>query len=489
MRDLSQQWPAALPVAEHAGYRRRDPEASVLHAVMRENLEPLLARLEEEGRPLPSFVVRELRAYVRCGVLSRGFARFRCPACGKSLLVGLSCGGRTVCPSCSGRRMAQTAANLVDHVLPRRAPYRQWVLTLPFSLRFLVAFDHDLEQEVLRVFIRSVSAWYRARGREQGAADPKVAGVVVKQRWQDDLGLNPHWHALFVDGTYDAPGASPPELVESRPPSDDDVAEVVARVARWVGRALARRGLDDEAGVDDAVREVAEEEPALASLASASLRGTYALDGPWARRVQRLCTARAQGRRRRGRLCAEVEGFNLHAATYVGEGRTTRLEQLCRYLTRPPLSDKRLTLLDDGSVALRLRHPRRDGTVAVVLPPDELICRLAALVPRPFKNGIVYFGCLAGNASLRAEIVPGGRRHPQGGGRACKRIPWRDLSIRTLGVDPLLCGCGERYELIAEIHDRVVIRAILASMNLPTDPLPIRPARPPPDEDAFDWAA
>jgi len=60
---------------------------------------------------------------------------------------------------------------------------------------------------------------------------------------------------------------------------------------------------------------------------------------------------------------------------------------------------------------------------------------------------------------------------------------------RWLGVDPLRCACGEEYELIAEIHDRVVIRAILASMNLPTDPLPIRQARPPPDDDALDWAA
>ena len=33
--------------------------------------------------------------------------------------------------------MADTAAHLVDRVLPL-APVRQWVLTLPFRLRFLV---------------------------------------------------------------------------------------------------------------------------------------------------------------------------------------------------------------------------------------------------------------------------------------------------------------------------------------------------------------
>ena len=118
-------------LAAEAAYRRRAPEAVVWHGVLRARLEPLLSRLEAEGRPLPRFVVRELRAYLRCRVLAHGFHRFRCPACGRSLLVGFSCGGRTVCPSCSGRRMAQTAANLVDHVLQPR--YRRQATQPDFS--------------------------------------------------------------------------------------------------------------------------------------------------------------------------------------------------------------------------------------------------------------------------------------------------------------------------------------------------------------------
>ena len=364
------------------------------------------------------------------------------------------------------------------------------MLTLPFSLRFLVAFDHELKREVEQVFVRSVTAWYRAQAREQGVVNPKVGAVVFEQRWQDDLRLNPHWHALFADGTYHAPGAAPPEFVEAPSPTDDDVAKVAARVARWVGRVLARRGLSDRDGVDEAVREVAEEEPGLASLGSASVRGCHALDGPFAGRPEKVRSDRGQGKRhRRGRQCAEVEGFNVHAATYVAAHRRTRLEQLARYVSRPPLADDRLTLLDDGKVALRLRHPRKDGTVAIVLSPEELICRMAALVPRPFKNGLVYWGVLAGNASLRAKVVPSGRRPADGAGRACTRIPWRDLSIRTVGVDPLRCPCGEEYEPLAEIRDPVVVRAILASLHLRTEPLPITRARPPPDDDALDWAA
>ena len=40
-------------------------------------------------------------------------------------LVAFSCKRRGFCPSCGARRMAQTAAHLVDHVIPQVA-VRQW---------------------------------------------------------------------------------------------------------------------------------------------------------------------------------------------------------------------------------------------------------------------------------------------------------------------------------------------------------------------------
>jgi Family of unknown function (DUF6616)/Transposase zinc-binding domain len=67
-----------------------------------------------------------------CGVLARGFARFRCDGCRHEILVAFSCKGRGFCPSCCGRRMADLAGHLADHVLGG-LPVRQWVLTLPTS--------------------------------------------------------------------------------------------------------------------------------------------------------------------------------------------------------------------------------------------------------------------------------------------------------------------------------------------------------------------
>ncbi len=92
-------------------------------------------RDDDTGRPgLPRYVERELAEYLRCGFLAHGFARVRCQACADELVVAFSCKRRGICPSCTARRMADTAAHLVDRVL-LRAPYRQWVFTVPKPLR------------------------------------------------------------------------------------------------------------------------------------------------------------------------------------------------------------------------------------------------------------------------------------------------------------------------------------------------------------------
>ena len=114
-------------------YRPRNPEDNPLYGVVSRHLETYLARQRERERPVPRFVERELRAFLDCGVPARGFLRVHCDVCGKDRIVPFSCKGRSICSSCCGRRMADTAAHLVDRVLPM-VPIRQWVLSLPISL-------------------------------------------------------------------------------------------------------------------------------------------------------------------------------------------------------------------------------------------------------------------------------------------------------------------------------------------------------------------
>ena len=92
--------------------------------------------MAEQGKELPGYVQREFEEFLQCGRLEHGFLRVRCESCHAEHLVAFSCKRRGFCPSCGARRMAESAALLVDEVLPEQ-PMRQWVLSFPFQLRFL----------------------------------------------------------------------------------------------------------------------------------------------------------------------------------------------------------------------------------------------------------------------------------------------------------------------------------------------------------------
>lgn len=75
--------------------------------------------------------------------------------------------------------------------------------------------------------------------------------------------------------------------------------------------------------------------------------------------------------------------LSLHAAVRVEAHERKRLEQLCRYITQPALSDERVQLNVAGHVELKLKTPWRDGTTHLVMSPLELMQRLAMQMPRP----------------------------------------------------------------------------------------------------------
>ena len=154
-----------------------------------------------DGEGLPRFVEQEFRDFLRCGWLAGGFARFRCGACGLNRLVAFSCKGRGFCPSCGGRRMAERAVHLVDHVFSD-VPVRQWVVSLPHRLRYQLAWDHDLCRAVVAVYMHAVLGWLRRRARADGVTDGRGGAVAVIQRFGGALNLNIHIHALVLDGVF-----------------------------------------------------------------------------------------------------------------------------------------------------------------------------------------------------------------------------------------------------------------------------------------------
>jgi hypothetical protein len=193
-------------------------------------------------------------------------------------------------------------------------------------------------------------------------------------------------------------------------------------------------------------------------------------------------------------LCADIDGFSLHAAVRVESHDRRRLEQLCRYITRPALSDERVQVNAAGQVELKLKTPWRDGTTHLVMSPLEFMQRLAALVPRPRLHLIRFHGVLAPNAKLRPLVVPQGPpAQAQAATEAaattqCEvdavlarphRISWARLLKRVFDIDMQHCpncGAGE-LKIIAAILERQVIEKILTHLGLDPQPPPRGRAR------------
>jgi len=250
-----------------------------------------------------------------------------------------------------GRRMTESAARLIDEVLPR-VPVRQWVLSLPHRLRYLLAWNHVLARAVLGVYVRALLSFHRHRARRYRIHDGRSGSVTVIQRLGGGLNLNIHFHTLLFDGVFVAEGDGDTlgfQPLPPPPPTDEEVGVVLARIAARVQRLLERRGLNPS-DADPSQRDpVVEESAALARMNSASIQERIALgpragarvwrvgddpDAPWV-----LSSAPRH---------AYIAGFDLHANVAVPAADRTRLEQLCRYLLRPAVAQDRLSLLVDG---------------------------------------------------------------------------------------------------------------------------------------------
>jgi hypothetical protein len=174
--------------------------------------------------------------------------------------------------------MADTAAHLVDAVLPE-VRVRQWVLSFPHRIRFLLAFDTALCSAVRGIFVRALLGWMRQRAEAAGAPGGSSGAVVLAQRFGGALNLNLHLHALVLDGVYtrESPFA-PPRFQPAVELTDQDVVHVTRLLVRRVVRYLQRRGRlpHQEQAEHDAAGP---DEPLLAHISRASVAGRIAL-GP-----------------------------------------------------------------------------------------------------------------------------------------------------------------------------------------------------------------
>ena len=366
--------------------------------------------------------------------------------------------------------MAAGAADLVDHILPPVAGYRQWTLSFPRWLRIRLLRDKSLVSEVLLAFTHVVSAHHRRRARGRGIAGCQTGAVTAIQRAGSFANANLHFHTLVPEGVWHELADGSLGFHPLPPPSDTDVIEIAARIVSKVRRLLARRDGD---GVDD--------DPDALTDAQAE-----AVQLPMSLAEARPPTTASR------RRCAFLDGFSLHADTSVDPGDRPALERLVRYLLRPLISADRLTARGDGRVEYRFRRPDPSGRTSWVTDGATWCRRLASLLPPRRSHTTRFHGVLASAHAWRSRVGPSLSTAAEPARTItptptamilARRLDWAALLCRVFGDEVTRCPrCGDDLRVIAFITDPNVTAQILEHLGLRSDALPISSARAPPDD-------
>jgi len=393
-------------------------------------------------------------------------------------LVAFSCKRRGFCPSCGARRMADSAALLVDEILPFQ-PMRQWVLSVPFPLRLLFASQPAVMGKVLGIVYRAI-ATHLTRKAGYTKTTAHTGAVTLIQCFGGALNLNIHYHMLFLDGVYiDSADNSRLRFRWVKAPTSDELTHLTHTIAHRVARYLERQGLlerDAEHAYLTANDVDEDPESPMNQLLGSSITYRIAVGPQQGRKVFTLQTLPDESNRLSSSTVGETAGFSLHAGVATRANERARLERLCRYITRPAVSTKRLSLTRNGQVRYELKTPWRNGTTHVIFEPLDFISRLVSLVPKPRVNLTRFHGVFAPNSKYRARVTPARRgkckknQSPDESNQtpAEKRasITWAKRLKRVFNIDIETCDkCGGDVRIIASIEDPIVIGKILTHLK------------------------
>jgi hypothetical protein len=267
--------------------------------VVEQHLEEFLRvypeRFAKVHGPLRGVVERVLRGFLKCGIVSHGFARLWCSTCRTTVLCPFSCRGRSFCPSCEKKRQFLWAEWLQKEVLAP-VPHRHLVVTMPRLLRGIFRRRRELLGDLAQCRAEALNEYLR---RQLGANTRP--GIVVSIATSGDLvQWHPHGHLLVSDGAFSDDGRFHP-------------------LATWDGEAVMKLF----------------RERLLARLIE-----RHAISQDLARKL----------------LAWRHPGFSAHIGEAIPFEDKKAIEDVACYVVRSPLSLKKLVYLD-GQKAVLYRIP------------------------------------------------------------------------------------------------------------------------------------
>jgi hypothetical protein len=181
---------------------------------------------------------------------------------------------------------------------------------------------------------------------------------------------------LLLDGVYkDGAGAST-RFRWVKAPTNSELNQLAHTIAHRLARYLERQGLlERDAEHNQLSLEIADEDP-MDRLLGHSIIYRIAVGSQQGRKVFTLQTLPDERDADEVPAAGNVAGFSLHTGVATTASQREKLERFCRYITRPAVSEKRLSLMNQWKVRYELKTPYRDGTIHVIFEPVDFIAKL-----------------------------------------------------------------------------------------------------------------
>ena len=216
----------------------------------------------------------------------------------------------------------------------------------------------------------------------------KTGAVTLIQRFGSALNLNVHFHMLFLDGVYVEQSHGSARFRWVKAPTSPELTQLTHTIAHRVGRYLERQGLlerdvENSYLASDAVDDDPDDTPAGA-LDHLPYRCRFTGGGERCSLCKTLPTSGDPF----GDGIGKVAGFSLHAGVAARADERKKLERLCRYISRPAVSEKRLSLTRGGNVRYQLKDA------------------VPGTAPRTSIFRTIGFHCKAGRPGTEAQSQP-----------------------------------------------------------------------------------
>jgi ribosomal protein S27E len=424
-------------------YHPREPRSSPLWFILQKHFSEFLLQYDDsyvrEFGYLRSIIPEVVQGYLKCGDLSEGFARVRCPDCHHEFLLAFSCRGRWFCPSCHAKKVVQFGIQLKENIL-YPVPHRQYVFSIPIILRTYFKYDRKLLGKFCHCVNQSLLQFFRkATGLKKG----NLGAVMAIQTFGDYVRWHPHIHVLLADGLFRENGVFyVMPKIEIRP-----LAELF--------RANVLKMLKKEGKIDDGL-------------------------------IEKIMKWRHNS------------GFSVHNGVRLSRDDEAGREALAQYIMRNSFSVKKINYNSaTGTVIYKSKITQRRSRGGrknfQVFKATDFIAAITQHIPEKSFQLVRYYGWYSNRgrgerekrqeavASLpvvpaRVEIIDVSDYQP-------KKIPspqWRECIKKVWEVDPLACPkCGNEMKIISFITEAEVIRKILEHLGVWEEKAPVE--RAPPD--------